>query len=412
MEKFTDMLEYKQHINEQLEQKTQRDVIHTISSYGILISVSYGFLYLLISFYTFMFTTFAFATIYLIIFILNNKNETSMRPLSVIFMLTALVHTSLIGLVFVPATTGLHLWGLIIPLFCIITIDYRDVIWTGLFSMIACALIVYLEWNKHTYVPPLQIDIIPEILPFIRAVTMLTIVLFVSGVFWFYDRKLASARQALQHSYRRSESLLLNILPEVIAHRLKQKSEIIADDIDEASVLFCDIVGFTAIASQQTALQTVKMLNGIFIAFDEAIDKRNLEKIKTIGDAYMVASGVPKKRTDHAAALIHLALDFFQILEKYNDQNDTQLSLRVGINCGPLTAGVIGKRKFSYDLWGDTVNVASRMESTGIPNRIQVTESFANETSDLFRFDIREEVYIKGKGMMKTFLYAESTSSK
>ena len=126
----------------------------------------------------------------------------------------------------------------------------------------------------------------------------------------------------------------------------------------------------------------------------------------------MVASGVPKKRTDHAAALIHLALDFFQILEKYNDQNDTQLSLRVGINCGPLTAGVIGKRKFSYDLWGDTVNVASRMESTGIPNRIQVTESFANETSDLFRFDIREEVYIKGKGMMKTFLYAEPTSSK
>lgn len=402
---------YDEFILTQKEEKNQREVIHFLSWYGVLISVSYGFLFLILSFHLLMFKTFFLAFLYLGVFVLNNRSMVPVRPLSVMAMFIALIHTSTLGLVFLPPSTGLHLWGLIIPFFCIITIDQRDIMWSVLFSTVAGVVLVFLEWNKFSYTPPLQVEILEELMPFIRAFTIFTIVLFVSGIFWFYHRNLDKARQALQSSYERSESLLLNIFPTSIANRLKQKTGIIADDVTEASVLFCDLVGFTNIASQQTALQTVQMLNGVFVAFDEAIEARGLEKIKTIGDAYMVASGVPRQRADHASALIHLALDFLQIVDRFNAQNSHNLSLRIGINCGPMTAGVIGKRKFSYDLWGDTVNVASRMESTGIPNRIQVTQSLVDATKGAFQFEPREKIQIKGKGEMQTFLYVRKVAA-
>ena len=128
------------------------------------------------------------------------------------------------------------------------------------------------------------------------------------------------------------------------------------------------------------------------------------EKIKAIGDAYMVASGLPNPRPDHASALVHLARDFFDILDRFNAERGLDLSLRVGISCGPITAGIIGKHKFAYDIWGDTVNVASRMESTGVPGRIQVTEAFVDATRGEFQFEPRDALPIKGKGTMKTWL--------
>ena len=387
------------------QKEHQKNVIGAISWYGIVISFSYTFLYILLGFQAFGITTFAFALLYIIVFVLSDRTNFPIRPLGVLFMFIVLMHTTSLGLVFISPSTGLHVWGIIVPFFCIISISPRDWIWSTLFSAVACGVLVFLEWNKDTYTPPLEINIIEELIPLFRAFTILVIVLFVAGIFWLYHRNLDRTRQDLQLSYERSETLLLNILPESIAERLKKDTHVIADDIDEASVLFCDLVGFTTIASQQTAHQTVEMLNGVFVAFDEAIAARGLEKIKTIGDAYMVASGVPTERPDHAQELIYLALDFFQILKSYNAKQGYDLSLRVGINCGPLTAGVIGKHKFSYDIWGDTVNVASRMESSGIPSRIQVTEAVVQATSDIFQFEPREAISIKGKGLMKTFLF-------
>ena len=150
------------------------------------------------------------------------------------------------------------------------------------------------------------------------------------------------------------------------------------------------------------------MLHDIFSAFDEATTARGLEKIKTIGDAYMVASGVPTERGDHEAQLIYLGMDMLQILELYNKKSGLNLKLRIGINSGPVTAGVIGTHKFSYDLWGDTVNVASRMESSGIPDRIQVTKSVVEATGDLFTYEARETLTIKGKGTMEAFLLLDA----
>ncbi len=149
------------------------------------------------------------------------------------------------------------------------------------------------------------------------------------------------------------------------------------------------------------------MLNGVFVEFDEAIEARGLEKIKTIGDAYMVASGVPKAREDHAIEMIHLAQELFRIIKNFNEHNNYNLSLRIGINSGPVTAGVIGTRKFSYDLWGDTVNVASRMESSGIPNHIHVSQSVVEAAKNVFTFEKRELLTIKGKGEMQTYLLVD-----
>ena len=275
-----------------------------------------------------------------------------------------------------------------------------------LFTMLACGDDVSEGASPVAYDMAAVDMAVPDaaVLRWLRASTLLGIVLFVTGISWISRRKLESAHEALQNSYERSESLLLNILPASIAERLKAQAGVIADDIPEASVLFCDLVGFTELAAGQTASQTVEMLNGVFVAFDEAIASRGLEKIKAIGDAYMVASGVPGPRPDHATEMVHLARDFFDILDRFNAERGLALSLRVGISCGPLTAGIIGKHKFAYDIWGDTVNVASRMESTGVAGRVQVTEAFVTATRGAFRFEPREEVTIKGKGAMKTYL--------
>jgi adenylate cyclase len=398
-------LSFRDAMPSQEEGERQRSVVHTISWYAILISLSYAVLYFLLSFHALMVFTLVLGGLYTAVFLMTKRSNVPVRPLGVFFMFVVLLHTSALGLLFLPAATGLHLWILVTPLFSIISIDRRDGIWTAFFSVASVGILTYLEWRKEIYVPPFLVEFPDVLIPAIRAFGILVIVLFITGIFWVHHRNLANARLALQLSYERSEALLLNILPAAIAERLKRNAEIIADDFDEASVLFCDLVGFTTIASKQTAHETVEMLNGVFVAFDEAIERRGLEKIKTIGDAYMVASGVPSPRADHAIQLVYLALDLFQILEKYNAEHGYSLSLRIGINCGPVTAGVIGKRKFSYDLWGDTVNVASRMESTGIPNHIHVSEAVVEASAGAFEFQQREEITVKGKGIMQTYLF-------
>lgn len=389
-------------------QKNQREVIHSIAVAGAIIAVAYACAFLVLSFRMVGLETLAFGCVYAAVAFLSLRQAVPIRTLGVAFMVAALVHTASLGLLFLPVSSGMHLWALIIPFFSVISIDRRDQVWSALCSVLASGVVVFLEWSDGAYTPVLRVDVAEGVLPWFRAVTILGIVLFVTAISWISHRKLEGAHEALQRSFAQSESLLLNILPSSVAERLKAQTGVIADDIPEASVLFCDLVGFTALASQQSASETVEMLNSVFVAFDEAIAARGLEKIKAIGDAYMVASGVPTPRSDHATELVHLARDFFDILHRFNAERSLELSLRVGISCGPITAGIIGKHKFAYDIWGDTVNVASRMESTGVAGRIQVTRAFVDATNGAFVFEPRHGVTIKGKGLMTTYLLVGS----
>jgi len=204
----------------------------------------------------------------------------------------------------------------------------------------------------------------------------------------------------------KADTLLLNILPEEIAKILKIESRTIADQFDSASVLFADVVNFTPMSAKMTPVDLVELLNEVFSNFDTLVEKYRLEKIKTIGDCYMVASGVPHPRPDHAVALTHFALDIQNIISKHEFRGK-QLTFRIGINSGPVVVGVIGHKKFTYDLWGDTVNTASRMESHGIGGSIQVTETTFKLIKNDFDCEPSGVVNVKGKGEMKVWYVRE-----
>jgi adenylate cyclase len=200
-----------------------------------------------------------------------------------------------------------------------------------------------------------------------------------------------------------SQRLLLNVLPEPIAERLKTNQCAIADGFAEVTVLFADIVGFTELSARLSPHELVDLLNQIFSSFDQLAEQHGLEKIKTIGDAYMVVGGLPMPRADHATAIADMALDMQRAIVELNAQSNTTLSMRIGINTGAVVAGVIGIKKFIYDLWGDTVNIASRMESHSLPGRIQITEATYKYLQDQYQIAPRGTITIKGRGEMKTY---------
>ncbi|MEC4985631.1 MAG: adenylate/guanylate cyclase domain-containing protein, partial [Oscillatoria sp. PMC 1076.18] len=212
------------------------------------------------------------------------------------------------------------------------------------------------------------------------------------------------AEQALRQQQQQTESLLLNILPAAIAERLKQKTSTIADSFESATVLFADLVGFTELASQYPAIEIVEVLNEIFSEFDRLTEQLQLEKIKTIGDAYMVVGGLPLERPDHAEAVAEMALQMQGAIAQFNLETGKSFKIRIGIHSGSVVAGVIGVKKFIYDLWGDTVNIASRMESHGIPGCIQVTTATRSRLGDNYLLQKRGTIEIKGKGEMTTYL--------
>jgi adenylate cyclase len=203
-----------------------------------------------------------------------------------------------------------------------------------------------------------------------------------------------------------SERLLLNVLPYPIAERLKAHHEVIADSFQEATILFADIVEFTQFSAGMRPERLVAMLNEIFTDFDSIADNCGLEKIKTIGDAYMAAAGLPVPAADHAVRAAHMALDMLDALGRFNERNGYRLQLRIGINSGAVVAGVIGKRKFIYDLWGDAVNTASRMESHGVAGRVQVTEATRRRLGEPFLFEERGIIDAKGLGELHTWFLA------
>jgi adenylate cyclase len=221
---------------------------------------------------------------------------------------------------------------------------------------------------------------------------------------WFALRDTARAEAVMEAQYDRSEALLANMLPASIADRLKEPDRgVIADKYDEASVLFADIVGFTERASSTAPADLVRFLDKLYSAFDALVDKHGLEKIKVSGDSYMVVSGVPRPRPDHVEALADLAIEMAGVAAGLKDPHGHSVPLRVGMACGPVVAGVVGSRRFFYDVWGDAVNVASRMESTDSVGRIQVPEDVYVRLKDEFVLQERGHIEVKGKGTMCTW---------
>ncbi|MCH2115442.1 MAG: adenylate/guanylate cyclase domain-containing protein [Pirellulales bacterium] len=241
---------------------------------------------------------------------------------------------------------------------------------------------------------------VKEVFLIANVTSVFTILAIMSYV---YSEAARTAEAKLDLERQNSEKLLLNILPVSIAQRLKEEYTIIADHFESATVLFSDIVGFTALSEKVTPTELVGRLNRIFSSFDDLVERHGLEKIKTIGDAYMVAGGFPELKDGHAQDVSKMALDMLDVISSCNRETDDPVSIRIGIHTGPAVAGVIGFKKFAYDVWGDTVNTASRMESSGLPGRIQISEQVAKLLGDDFVIEERGTIDVKGKGRMKTY---------
>ena len=224
-------------------------------------------------------------------------------------------------------------------------------------------------------------------------------------------RREFAAMRLLGEERARSERLLLNILPAPIAERLKASEDSIAEHSDGVTVLFADIVDFTPLSAHKTPRALVELLNRIFSEFDTLADAHGLEKIKTIGDAYMAVAGLPEPWPDHAPRAARMALAMRDAVARVSAETGEELALRIGLHSGPVVAGVIGRRKFAYDMWGDTVNTASRMESHGLPGAIHCTEATAMLLKGAFQLQPRGAMEIKGKGEMHTFLLIGATAS-
>jgi adenylate cyclase len=219
---------------------------------------------------------------------------------------------------------------------------------------------------------------------------------------WLRDREKQFIAD-LEQRKASSETLLLNILPRSIVDRMRNGETAIADTFDEATILFCDLVGFTKLSAELTAGRTIDFLSRIFSAFDRLAAELGVEKIKTIGDAYMVAAGIPEAQSDHADRVAELAPRMLDAVSTIAAAMDLRLQARIGIHTGPIAAGVIGTHKFVYDVWGDTVNTASRMESQSLPGRIQLSGATRAALSDRFNLERRGIIDVKGKGMMETY---------
>jgi guanylate cyclase len=296
------------------------------------------------------------------------------------------------------AAGGVGLWGILAPLGALVFVGVRSGIrWYVAFVAVFLASGAAGElWGDLPRLPALFTSV------------MLGLNVAVGGTIVFtllalFARQRQDALAALRVEQEKAESLLLNILPRSIADKLKASSRTIADQFSSASILFADVVDFTPRSELLPPAEVVDILDHLFSHFDTLVEREGLEKIKTIGDCYMVAAGVPSGRPDHARALAAVALDMLDAVRPNGAVGDLGLELRIGINSGPVVAGVIGRKRFLYDLWGDAVNIASRMQSQGTPGCIQVTRATYELLKDEFICEPRGTVAVKGKGEMETW---------
>jgi adenylate cyclase len=294
---------------------------------------------------------------------------------------------------------GVGLWGILAPLGALVFSDVRSAArWYVAYVVVFLGSGIAGEVMGPIWTP----------LPVWFTSTMLALNIAVGGTIVFtllaiFANQRRDALAALRQEQAKAENLLLNILPRSIADRLKAQAQPIADQFESASILFADVVDFTPWSERLPPAEVVGYLDHLFSQFDELAERYGLEKIKTIGDCYMVAAGVPTARPDHARALAFMALDMLEAMGSDDEVGHLGLELRVGINSGPVVAGVIGRKRFLYDLWGDAVNTASRMESHGTPGRIQITRATYELLADEFECDPRGPIAVKGKGKIESW---------
>jgi guanylate cyclase len=286
-------------------------------------------------------------------------------------------------------------WGLLAPLGAIVVYGPRAALrwFAGYVGVIAAG--VYVSYRIVAPVNSLDAEVISALM----GMNIIGASAFAFWILYYFVEQRDLAFGLLRGERERSEELLLNILPRDIVSVLKNQPRIIADHFSGATILFADVVDFTPISARLSATELVDLLNEVFSHFDALVEKYGVEKIKTIGDCYMVASGVPRPRPDHADVLTRLALEMREFVSQREFYGD-KLSLRIGLNSGPVVAGVIGRKKFIYDLWGDAVNTASRMESHGSSGAIQITRATYELIKDRFRCQYLGSLDIKGKGAM------------
>jgi adenylate cyclase len=296
--------------------------------------------------------------------------------------------------------SGLPFFYLVSATLMVLILGIDHIVLASLLAALGAATVITLE-----IVVPYQTSAQPDWafrLGFI--LTVISSWVMVVAVVWYALRETRRAREAMEAEYERSERLLTNILPATIAQRLKDPSRnIIADKYDDASILFADIAGYTKRASDTTPSDLVRFLDRLYTDLDALVDRHGLEKVKTSGDSYMVVSGVPEPRDDHIEALACLALDMAAAVADLKDPQGREVPLRIGLAAGPVVAGVVGARKFFYDVWGDAVNVAARMETTDVEGRIQVPQNVYERLNHAFLLEERGTVDVKGKGVMHTW---------
>lgn len=317
----------------------------------------------------------------------------------VVFVVVAYLLLSVVTLR-VGTGTGLQFYFLVAASIIVLVLGIDHMVLASALAAVGVCLTIALELlvPDYTGVQPAWAYTIGFALSVVSAWVMMV------ATVWFALTEVTRAEKTIEAEYDRSEALLTNILPARIAQRLKDASgSVIADKFDDASVLFADIAGFTHRSGDTSPTELVRFLDRLFTQLDALVDRHDLEKIKTSGDSYMVVSGVPEPRTDHLEALALLALEMAATVADLTDGRGRAVPLRIGFAAGPMVAGVVGARKFFYDVWGDAVNVAARMEATGEAGRIQVPQDVCERLKHAFVLEERGAIEIKGKGVMHTW---------
>ncbi len=376
------------------EERRHKVTLVVLTGLCVIASVVWGTLYYAILGPTItMFITYGFTIVLgtaLLIYFITKRFTLLLYPFFIMILWNPIaMQWSLGGF---SASGALMFWSILAPLCSLMFQNIRKATFWFIAYMVLLSFSLYFDDYFLQWAPPISHRI--SMLFFGMNIIGPSLTIFFSMMYFV---------SAFQKEHDRSERLLLNILPRPIAERLKEKQDIIADGFAEATILFADLVNFTKLSARTSPQELVAMLNRVFSVFDRLAQDHGLEKIKTIGDAYMVVGGLPEPRIDHAEAIAEMAIDMQAEIARLNTQTIGPLSLRIGINTGPVVAGVIGKQKFIYDLWGDTVNTASRMESHGVENCIQLTESTYERLKDHYLCEERGIIDVKGKGKMKAY---------
>ncbi len=303
--------------------------------------------------------------------------------------------------VFLGSETGFYLY---LPIPAMITLVIPALPRASRYILATAITALFVGMAVYGYIAPPLHPLSPNWSAGFLVFNTIGVPLLLCGIMVTFSRAATNAEAALDAAHQESESLLRNILPDAIARRLKRHPGVIGDRYEEASVLFADLVGFTEMSRRMAPEQLVALLDELVSEFDDLAARFEVEKIKTIGDAYMVAAGLPEPQADHAERLADLALEMRAAVSRKAGGATSSLRIRIGLNAGPVVAGVIGKRKFAYDLWGDTVNLAARMEATAEPDTIQVAPTAHALLSDHFQFTPIGMVPVKGVGDVETYL--------